>query len=150
MQLATKQPRYMAILLAIPVAGKMMLDAWTKGGGEDDDDPLWEAYMREQMAFILSPFVGVSQIAGTVRGDDAYGYRGPAGLGVFAEATNAGKALAEGDFDASFWRPANKVAGMVFHYPASQIDASIRGAAAYFNGETENPAAFLVGPPPSN
>lgn len=142
----------MAILFSIPVAGKMLLDAWTKGGGdgEDDDDPLWEAYMREQIAFLLSPFVGISQVAGTVRGDDAYGYRGPAGLGVFAEATNAGKALAEADFDASFWRPANKVAGMVFHYPASQIDASIRGAAAYFNGETDNPAAFLVGPPPSN
>ena len=140
------------ILLAIPVAGKMALDAWTKGGGDDDDeeDPLWEKYMREQAAFIFSPFVGISQIAGTARGEDAFGYRGPAGLGIFAEATNAGKAAAELDFDESFWRPANRTAGMIFHYPAGQLDASIRGANAYFNGETDNPAAFLVGPPPAN
>jgi hypothetical protein len=139
----------MAIMLAVPVAGKMAIDAWTKGGDDDDED-LLEKYAREQVAFIFSPFVGISQIAGTARGEDAFGYRGPAGLGIFAEATNAGKAAAEADFDESFWRPANKAAGMIFHYPASQIDASIRGAKAYFDGETENPAAFLVGPPPAN
>ncbi len=140
------------ILLSVPVAGKMMIDAWTKGDGEDEDEenPLWERYGREQLAFIFSPFVGVSQIAGTARGEDAFGYRGPAGLGIFAEATNAGRAAFEADFDESFWRPANRAAGMIFHYPAGQIDASIRGAAAYFNGETDNPAAFLVGPPPAN
>lgn len=145
----------LAIMLAVPVAGKMMLDAWTKGG-DDDEDELWEKYMREQAAFLLSPFVGISQIAGSTRGDDSYGYRGPAGLGIFAEASRAGAAAAEGkfftdegEFDPAFWRPANKTAGMIFHYPASQIDASIRGAMAYFNGETENPAAFLVGPPPA-
>jgi hypothetical protein len=140
------------ILLSVPVAGKMMIDAWTKGDGEDEDEenPLWERYGREQLAFIFSPFVGVSQIAGTTRGEEAFGYRGPAGLGIFAEATNAGRAAFEADFDESFWRPANRAAGMIFHYPAGQIDASIRGAAAYFNGETDNPAAFLVGPPPAN
>jgi hypothetical protein len=140
------------ILLSVPVAGKMMIDAWTKGDGDDEDEenPLWERYGREQLAFIFSPFVGVSQIAGTARGEEAFGYRGPAGLGIFAEATNAGRAAFEADFDESFWRPANRAAGMIFHYPAGQIDASIRGAAAYFNGETDNPAAFLVGPPPAN
>ena len=139
----------MVILLAIPVAGKMALDAWTKGGG-DDDDELWEKYGREQAAFLMSPFVGISQVAGSMRGDDAFSYRGPAGLGIFAEATNAGKAAAELDFDQSFWRPANKVAGMMLHYPASQADLTFRGALALWNGETTNPAAIFFGPAPAN
>lgn len=137
----------MILLLAVPVAGKLALDAWTKGGGDDDDDPLWEKYGREQIAFLLSPFVGVSQVAGAVRGDDAFGYRGPAGLGIFAEATNAGKAAAELDFDESFWRPANKTAGMIFHYPASQLDATVRGGMAMWKGETSDPKVLLFGPP---
>ncbi len=140
----------MILMLAIPVAGKMALDAFTKGGGGDDDDDLWEKYGREQAAFLMSPFVGFSQIAGAARGDDAYGYRGPAGLGIFAEGTNAAKAAAELDFDESFWRPANKAAGMVFHYPASQLDATVRGAMALWNGETTNPGVIFFGPPPKN
>jgi hypothetical protein len=141
----------MVLLLAIPVAGKMALDAWTKGGGGgDDDDPLWEKYGREQAAFLMSPFVGLSQIAGASRGDEAFSYRGPAGLGIFAEATNAAKAAAELDFDESFWRPANRVAGMFLHYPAAQLDATIRGAWALWNGETDNPGAIFFGPPPAN
>lgn len=147
----------MVILLAIPVAGKMALDAWTKGGGDDDDEDLWEKFAREEAAFLLSPFVGISQVAGAVRGEDAFGYRGPAGLGIFAEATNAGKAAAEGKFftedgelDPAFWRPANKTAGMIFHYPASQLDLTVRGATALWKGETDNIATLFFGPPPAN
>jgi len=146
----------MVILLAIPVAGKMALDAWTKGGDDDDDEDLWEKFAREEAAFLLSPFVGISQVAGAARGEDAFGYRGPAGLGIFAEATNAGKAAAEGkifkdgELDPAFWRPANKTAGMIFHYPASQLDLSVRGATALWKGETANPAAIFFGPPPAN
>jgi len=133
------------LILAIPVAGKMMLDAWTKGGGGDDDD-LWEKYAREQAAFLMSPFVGLSQIAGAARGDDAFSYRGPAGLGIFGEMTNAGKALAELDLDESFWRPANKAAGMMLHYPAAQADLTFRGALALWNGETQDPGVLFFGP----
>lgn len=148
----------MILLLAVPVAGKMALDAWTKGGGGgDDDDDLWEKYAREQVAFLMSQFVGLSQIAGATRGDDAYGYKGPAGLMVFSEGNAAVKAAAELKFfkedgtpDQAFWRPANKVAGMIFHYPAAQLDATVRGAMALWNGETTNPAAIFFGPPPKN
>lgn len=147
----------LVLMLSVPVAGKMMLDAWTKGGDDDDDDQLWEKFGREQVAFLMSPFVGLSQIAGSARGEDAFGYRGPAGFGIFAEGTNAGKAAAEGKFitedgelDPAFWRPANKAAGMLLHYPASQLDLTIRGATALWKGETDNPAAIFFGPPPAN
>ena len=139
------------ILAAVPVAGKMALDLITRGIGEDDEPEEWaEKYAREQIAFLFGPFVGISQFAGSARGDDAYGYKGPAGLAIFNEMNQLGAAVAEGDFDESFWKPANRAAGMIFHYPASQIDASVRGAQAYFNGETDNPAAFLYGPAPAN
>lgn len=139
------------MLAVIPVAGKMIIDMLTRGIGGDDEPEEWaERYAREQVAFLFGPFVGFSQFAGAARGEDAYGYKGPAGLAFFSEMNSVGKAVAEADFDASFWKPANRAAGMVFHYPASQIDASVRGALAYFNGETDNPAAFFFGPAPTN
>lgn len=139
------------LLAVIPVAGKMLIDALTRGVGGDDEPEEWaERYAREQLAFVFGPFLGISQFAGSVRGDDAFGYSGPAGFAIFNEMNKLGIALAEGDFDGSFWRPANRALGMVFHYPAGQIDASVRGALSYFNGETDNPAAFFFGPTPAN
>jgi hypothetical protein len=149
----------MIILAAVPVAGKMALDLITKGVGEDDEPEEWaEKYAREQIAFLFGPFVGISQFAGSARGDDSYGYKGPAGLMFFDVMNQLGSAVAEGKIideeegglDKNFWRPANRALGIVLHYPASQVDASIRGAQAYFNGETDNPAAIFFGPPPAN
>jgi len=149
----------MIILAAVPVAGKMALDLITKGVGEDDEPEEWaEKYAREQIAFLFGPFVGISQFAGSARGDDSYGYKGPAGLMFFDVMNELGSAVAEGKIideeegglDKNFWRPANRALGIVLHYPASQVDASIRGAQAYFNGETDNPAAIFFGPPPAN
>jgi hypothetical protein len=148
----------MIILAAVPVAGKMALDLITKGVGEDDEPEEWaEKYAREQIAFLFGPFAGISQFAGSARGDDSYGYKGPAGLMIFDVMNQLGSAVAEGEIideegglDKNFWRPANRALGIVLHYPASQIDASIRGAQAYFNGETDNPAAIFFGPPPAN
>lgn len=139
------------LLAVVPVAGKMLIDALTRGVGGDDEPEEWaERYAREQLAFVFGPFLGVSQFAGSVRGDDAFGYSGPAGFAIFNEMNKLGIAVSEGDFDGSFWRPANRALGMVFHYPAGQIDASVRGALSYFNGETDNPAAFFFGPTPAN
>jgi len=149
----------MIILAAVPVAGKMALDLITKGVGEDDEPEEWaEKYAREQIAFLFGPFVGISQFAGSARGDDSYGYKGPAGLMFFDVMNELGSAVAEGKIideeegglDKNFWRPANRALGIVLHYPASQVDASIRGAQAYFNGETDNPAAIFFGPSPAN
>ncbi len=149
----------MIILAAVPVAGKMALDLITKGVGEDDEPEEWaEKYAREQIAFLFGPFVGISQFAGSARGDDSYGYKGPAGLMFFDVMNQLGSAVAEGKIideeegglDKNFWRPANRALGIVLHYPASQVDASIRGAQAYFNGETDNPAAIFFGPSPAN
>lgn len=147
------------LLAVVPVAGKMLIDALTRGVGADDEPEEWaERYAREQLAFVFGPFLGVSQFAGSVRGDDAFGYSGPAGFAIFNEMNKLGAAVSEGKFideeegglDPAFWRPANRALGMVFHYPAGQIDASVRGALAYFNGETNNPAAFFFGPAPAN
>lgn len=148
----------LVLLAAVPVAGKMLLDAITKGVGEDDEPEEWmERYLREQVAFLFGPLVGISQFAGSARGEDSYGYKGPAGLAIFNELNALGTAVAEGKFiddegglDKAFWRPANRALGMVLHFPASQVDATIRGSQAYFNGETDNPAAIFFGPPPAN
>jgi hypothetical protein len=37
--------------------------------------------------------------------------------------------------------------GVLFHYPAAQIDRTVRGMEAIANGETYNPLALAVGPP---
>lgn len=145
----------LALLLSVPVAAKMALDAWTKGGGDDDDEDLWEKYFRQQAAFLIGPFLGINQFGSQLQNGD-YGYRSPAGLGFFAEAAKPIGAASDAVFDAIAGREvkiteadirgAGRAAGILFHLPEAQIDATIRGALAMWKGEETDPKVLLFGP----
>ena len=53
------------------------------------------------------------------------------------------------ELDEHMIRDINMVAGTLFHYPAAQIDRTTRGIKALESGETHNPFAVLLGPPPA-
>jgi hypothetical protein len=57
------------------------------------------------------------------------------------------QAVEQGEADDAFWRALNNASGVLFHYPAAQIDRTVRGIEAIANGETYNPLALAVGPP---
>lgn len=139
----------MVLLWSVPVAATMAIRYAIAAavGGDEDDEEYWslENISREQVSFLMSPFFGLSQIAGAVK-TDPYSYRGPAGLDMLVQTYKAVDAASHGDVE-QLLRPVNQMVGMVFHLPANQIDKTVRGSLALWNGETESPLAIFFGPP---
>jgi hypothetical protein len=77
---------------------------------------------------------------------EGFDYTGPAGASIIGQTGNVVKQLAQGENDEALWRSLNRAAGTAFHYPAAQVDRTVRGAIAVAEGEA-GPQALLVGPP---
>lgn len=123
----------------------------------DDDDLLWRLAM-ENVSYVMGTMLGVREVAGLAAG--AFGYQGPAGARAFASVGRLGTQTAqilkaetdeerEEAFDEAFWKSLNEVAGVLFHYPASQVGKTVSGAAALAEGETSNPGALIAGASPT-
>ena len=74
-------------------------------------------------------------------------YAGPAGVRFFEAANRTMGQMAQGEVDEAFLKAANEAAGIMFHYPAGQVNRTLRGYAALMEGETENPLVLIGGPP---
>lgn len=51
----------------------------------------------------------------------------------------------QGEADEALARAANSTAGILLHYPATQLDRTARGAIALSKGE-DDPSAVILGP----
>ena len=114
--------------------------------GECDDlECVADKVGKDQIAYMLGTLVGLRELGGVISG---YDYRGPAGARFFAEAGKLYKQIKQGDADAAFLRALNRTAGILFHYPAAQIDRTVSGMVSLWEGKTGNPGALVAGPPP--
>jgi hypothetical protein len=75
-----------------------------------------------------------------------FGYTGPAGARFFAEAYKLAKQINQGELDEALAKAANNVAGIIFHYPAGQVQRTVQGIAALQDGEG-TPASVVFGAP---
>jgi len=149
----------MAMLMSVPVVLTMVVEGFMRGGsGGDDDEPLEEKYLREQLSFLLSPLGLFGQLTSAVGG---YAYKGPQGARAFDEASKvidkmftAGERVAKGtatqDDAVAVLRPLNTAAGIWLGYPAAALDKFVRGADSMMKGETSDPRVLVSGPPPKN
>jgi hypothetical protein len=129
------------LLYAIPNALQSLLI----GIGRGDD---WDEIERNMgMNVLLAPFqsmVLVRDIAAALSGDE----RSVAPAGVVGRLFyKLGVQVQQGDADEAFWKSLNQVGGVLFHYPAAQVQRTATGIQAIANGETSNPMAVLLGPP---
>jgi len=76
-----------------------------------------------------------------------YGYQGPAGTRFFSEMGKLAQQSQQGELDEPFWKAANNVGGILFHYPAGQVQKTVTGVVALAEGETNDPLALVAGPP---
>jgi hypothetical protein len=132
------------MLYVIPVAVGMALKEAVKGGGDDDDKDLPTRIANETAMYILGTMVGLREFGSAIQG--FRGYQGPPGTRFFAEAGQLAKQVQQGEADEAFWKAANKTAGILFHYPAGQVDRTVRGFRALQEGDA-GPGALLFGPP---
>lgn len=132
------------LLYSLPAAlGTLMKFAL----GDDDPDKLARNLIADQLGYLFGTMVGLREVAGV--GRTALGlpgdYTGPASLRVFSAATSLGKQISQGEADEPFWKALNNVAGILFHYPAGQINATADGIVKLADGKTTNPGVLAVG-----
>ena len=115
------------------------------GGEEPDEEELIEKLIREQVSYALGTMVGLREISGFISRPE-FGYTGPAGARFFAEAYKLAKQINQGELDEALAKAANNVAGIIFHYPAGQVQRTVQGIAALQDGEG-TPASVVFGAP---
>ncbi len=135
----------MLLLYSVPAALGTLLKAALKG---EDDDKLLRQLAADQITYLFGTMVGVRELAGAAQG--ALGlhadYQGPASVRVFSELARVGKQVSQGEVDAALLKALNSAGGILFHYPAGQINATLEGLYALATGRTSNPGALIVGP----
>lgn len=137
------------LLFAVPaLLGHVMRSAITGSLGDELDDPEEFAITLagELGAYMFGTMIGLRELGGFLQGYN--NYSGPAGARGFSTAGNLLVQARQMKADEAFFRALNAAAGVYFHYPAAQVDRTVRGIIALANGETQNPLAPLVGPPP--
>ncbi|THF64312.1 hypothetical protein [Pseudothauera rhizosphaerae] len=137
------------LLFTVPaVLGSLLRDALK---GEDDEDELVQNMAAEQISFLMGLFVGVRELTGAAQAlagvGKPFGYSGPAGARFFGEMQKLSQQIDQGELDMALFKAANNTAGILFHYPAGQVNRTVEGAAAMLEGRTANPLSVVVGPP---
>lgn len=134
----------MLLLAIVPsVLATLMRAALT--GGADDEEELVDRLWRDQLNYLLGTMVGLREFGAAVQGFS--GYQGPAGTRFFSEVAKLTKQAGQGEADAAFLKALNNTGGILFHYPAGQVNRTVEGFLALQEGETKNPLVLLVGPP---
>jgi hypothetical protein len=95
------------------------------------------------LPFGLREFRGAgSLIMGTE--DGVQSYRGPSGLRIVTDATQAAVQARQGEFDAAFRRAVINLLGTTAGIPSAQINDTITGIEAVVEGEVEGAEAVLA------
>lgn len=141
------------LLMVVPVIGSVLINALMKGAPDDDEE--WvEQIIEEQIGFLMGLFPLTREMTSAVQAATGFGgqfgYSGPAGLRFFSDLYRLGQQVGQGEFDMAAFKAANNTAGVLFHYPAGQVNRTVEGTAALLEGRTDNPLAVIAGPPPRN
>ena len=140
------------LLMVVPVIGSVLINALMKGAPDDEE---WlEQIIEEQIGFLMGFFPLTREMTSAVQAATGFGgqfgYNGPAGLRFFSDLYKLGQQVGQGEFDMAAFKAANNTAGVLFHYPAGQVNRTVEGTAALLEGRTDNPLAVIAGPPPRN
>ena len=138
----------MLLLYSVPAVLGTLMKAALHGGDDDNTlDKLAKQLIADQLTYLLGTMVGLREAAGGLQtvlglpGD----YSGPASVRLFAEIAKLGKQIGQGEVDEALLKAADSVGGILFHYPAGQINATADGIYSLVSGKTDNPGALIVG-----
>lgn len=136
------------LLMVVPAVMSAIIRNAIKG--EDDEDKYAKDIAAELVGYPFGMFLGLREMAEAAKlasglGNPGIGYSGPAGLRFFSEVNKLGQQVGQGEVDMALFKALNNTAGLLFHYPAGQVNRAVEGAAALIDGKTDNPLAPLVG-----
>lgn len=133
----------MLLLWTVPAVLSALLRTLMQGDDEDDES-FATRMIGEQLSYLVAPFIGVREVGGALNGFNQYS--GPAGTRVFDSLAKLKVQLEQGELDESALRAFNAVGGILFHWPATQVDRTVRGIEAVIN-EDAPLKSVLFGPP---
>jgi hypothetical protein len=135
------------VLFALLPAIEQVLREALSIGDDDDDETLWRKLAANQLSFLFGSFIGLREFQNVSRllQHGRANYEGPAGLRIFSDAYKLSEQAAQGDFDLAFLRASINLIGAATGLPAAQLNRSISGVNALSEGDTDNPAALLLG-----
>ena len=143
------------MLWVVPVVTMYMLKKLLTPQAGDDDDKfdlkeMAKELAAEELSFLMGSFMVVREFADAakiVTGAKTYGtdYRGPAGLRMIGDTYKFATQAAQLEFDTAFRKAAINIIGSSSGLPSAQINRTIDGIEALFEGETENITAPLFG-----
>ena len=101
-------------------------------GSDEEDESFVEQYGKQIVAYPLSTVPGIREMSGWVMG---YRPTSAPGFSFFADVQGLATQIKQGELDGSLIRSLNRVGGTLFHYPATQIDRTVRGVRSLAEGE---------------
>lgn len=128
----------MVLLYTLPALATFAIKNIVTG----NDQELGKRFLQDQAGYIAGSVPVLREAAPIAIGRD---YSGPAGLRFFSAAASVGKAAWQGKMD---WHDLNQAAGILFHYPALQLQRTIDGLEALMGSDRGTPLSPLFGPPP--
>ena len=90
---------------------------------DEEDESFMVSLAKEQLSYIMATVVFARELTGSLEG---FRYGGPAGAGLFQEVSKLIMQAGQGELDTAFWRSVNQVGGIVFHYPATEVERLAR------------------------
>jgi len=142
-----------AMLFVVPVVLGQLIRKAMVPKTEDEPEDL-EAIARklaaEQLSYLMGTMVIVrefGEISKIVAGAEGprMGYGGPAGLRAVGETYNFATQASQGEFDKAFRKSAVNLIGAFTGLPSAQINRTLDGLDALYEGETENVLAPATG-----
>ena len=125
----------MALLYTIPILFTFFLREALFNGECDSGTDLGCVATKvglEHLSYGIGGLVGFRELGGAISGFD---YRGPTGTRFVVEATRLGQQIAQGEIDGPLLKAANQTGGILFHYPANQMQKTAEGIMAYAEGK---------------
>jgi hypothetical protein len=137
---------HLSLLYAFPALGTVLLSrAFGRTGGDDDESFVLE-FGKEMLSAALNTMVFVRELGGLLN-EGVRGYAGPAGTRLAQAFYTLGQQIKQGEIDEALVAASLTVAGILWRFPAAQVQRTVDGFVALQEGRTRNPAALLVGPP---
>jgi hypothetical protein len=139
----------LSLIYFFPALATIVLSRLLKGSGDEDDDlfELSKDVLAEMGGSALNSMIVLRELGGLLRSSNR-GYEGPAGARLLQQVYKLGGQVAQGEVDGGLLKALNQTAGVIFRYPANQMQRSVEGLVALSEDETENPFAVLFGAPP--
>jgi hypothetical protein len=143
---------YLMLLVAPVVLSLAIKDAAVPSGDDDEDDfeKLARTLAAEELSYMMGMMVVLREFAFagkvlTGAEGGGRGYSGPAGLRAISDIGTLAIQAGQGEFDTAFRKAAINVLGDFTGLPSAQINRTINGIDALIEGETQNPAAVVLG-----